>query len=90
MFIFFSNYFGVSFQDLTTNLVIAANITYRGMVTFSRGGMITGLLMIVLLLSFLYFKSNYKGKVKLNYIFSVIVVAMVVIGGYVLPNWRLL
>jgi heme/copper-type cytochrome/quinol oxidase subunit 4 len=56
------------------------------MVTFSRGGMITGLLMIVLLLSFLYFKSNYKGKVKLNYIFSVIVVAMVVI--YVLPNWR--
>jgi hypothetical protein len=41
MFIFFSNYFGVSFQDLTTNLVIAANITYRGMVTFSRGGMIT-------------------------------------------------
>ncbi|MFT5253336.1 MAG: hypothetical protein ACI87N_002369 [Flavobacteriales bacterium] len=84
MFIFFSRIILESRSKilLVINLVIAANITYRGMVTFSRGGMITGFLMIVLLLSFLYLKSNYKGKVKLNYIFSVIVIAMVVIWGY--------
>lgn len=84
MFIFFSRIILESRSKilLVINLVVAANITYRGMVTFSRGGMITGLLMIVLLLSFLYVKSNYKGKVKLNYIFSVIVIVMVVIWGY--------
>jgi hypothetical protein len=36
------------------------------MVTFSRGGMITGFLMIILLLAFLYFKSNFSGRVKPN------------------------
>lgn len=84
MFIFFSRIILESTSKvlLVINLVIAANISYRGMVTFSRGGMVTGFLMIVLLLSFLYFKSNYKGKVKLNYIFSVIVVAMVAIWSY--------
>ena len=84
MFIFFSRIILESRSKalLIINLVVAANITYRGMVTFSRGGMITGFLMILLLLSFLYFKSNFKGKVKLNYIFSVIAIAMVVIWSY--------
>jgi len=84
MFIFFSRIILESRSKalLIINLVVAANITYRGMVTFSRGGMITGFLMILLLLSFLYFKSNFKGKVKLNYIFGIIAVAMVVIWSY--------
>jgi hypothetical protein len=57
MFIFFSNYFESRSKILLPiNLVIAATITHRGMVTFSRGGMITGLLMIVLLLSFPIFQ----------------------------------
>lgn len=64
------------------NLIIVFNISYRGMVTFSRGGMITGFLMIVLLLVFLYFKSNYRGKVKLNYIIVIIALSMMSIWGY--------
>lgn len=78
MFIFFSRLIldsKTKFQ-IIINLIIALNITYRGMLTFSRGGMITGFLMIVLLVVFLYFKSNYTGKVKLNYIIMLLVFAM--------------
>jgi O-antigen ligase len=44
--------------------------------------MITGFLMIVLLLFFLYFKTNTRGKLKLNYIFVIIAVAMISIWAY--------
>lgn len=60
--------------QLLINMFLACNIAYRGMITFSRGGMITGFLMIVLLLLFLYFKSNGQGKIKLNYIFIAITI----------------
>lgn len=78
MFIFFSRVIldsKTKFQ-IVINLIIALNITYRGMLTFSRGGMITGFLMIFLLLLFLYFKSNYGGRVKLNYIIVLLVLAI--------------
>nr|WP_315164913.1 O-antigen ligase family protein [uncultured Flavobacterium sp.] len=78
MFIFFSRIIldsKTKFQILI-NIIIALNITYRGMITFSRGGMITGFLMIVLLLAFLYFKSNFGGRVKLNYIIVLLTLAM--------------
>ena len=70
MFIFFSR---IILESQTKymfliNLIVAMNISYRGIVTFSRGGMITGFLMIILLLFFLYSKSNFKGRVKLNYL----------------------
>lgn len=84
MFIFFSRLIVESktkFQVIL-NLIIALNIAYRGMVTFSRGGMITGLLMIVLLLFFLYSKSNYRGRVKLNYIIVLVVLAMIATWSY--------
>jgi hypothetical protein len=84
MFIFFSRIILESRSKflLVLNLLIALNISYRGIVTFSRGGMITGFLMIVLLLGFLYFKSNYSGRVKLNYIIVLIAMAMVVVWTY--------
>ena len=78
MFIFFSRIIldsKTKFQ-IILNLILALNITYRGMVTFSRGGMITGFLMIILLLVFLYFKSNFSGRVKLNYIIIVMIFTM--------------
>jgi hypothetical protein len=79
MFVFFSRIILESRTKfmLALNLLIAISMTYRGIVTFSRGGMITGFLMILLLLLFLYFKSNYTGRVKLNYIIVFIAVAMV-------------
>lgn len=84
MFIFFSRIIleSKSTFQVILNLFIAVNITYRGMLTFSRGGMITGFLMILLLLLFLYIKSNGNGKVKLNYIFAMIGLAMLCIWGY--------
>ena len=84
MFIFFSRIILESRTKfmLVLNLLIAINISYRGMVTFSRGGMITGFLMILLLLFFLYYKSNYTGRVKLNYIIVFIAVAIVATWSY--------
>jgi hypothetical protein len=84
MFIFFSRIILESRTKflVVINLIVALNITYRGMLTFSRGGMITGFLMIVLLLLFLYFKSNYTGRVKLNYIIVMVVLALMVTWGY--------
>ncbi|MBG6109788.1 hypothetical protein IWX84_000649 [Flavobacterium sp. CG_9.10] len=84
MFIFFSRVIVESktkFQ-VVINLIIAFNMAYRGMVTFSRGGMITGFLMIVLLLLFLYFKSNYRGRVKLNYIIVLLSLSMMGVWSY--------
>ncbi|WP_418263855.1 O-antigen ligase family protein [Flavobacterium faecale] len=80
MFIFFSRIILVSKNKflLIINLIVALNITYRGIVTFSRGGMLTGLLMIVSLLLFLYVKTNFRGKVKLNYILGLMAMAMIV------------
>ncbi|UQD56171.1 O-antigen ligase [Flavobacterium sp. K5-23] len=84
MFIFFSRIILESKSKILVviNLIVAFNISYRGMVTFSRGGMITGFLMIVLLLGFLYSKSNYRGKVKLNYIIVLISLAMMLVWAY--------
>jgi len=84
MFIFFSRTILESRTKfmLGLNLLVAINLSYRGMVTFSRGGMITGFLMILLLLLFLYYKSNYTGRVKLNYILVFIGVAMVTTWSY--------
>lgn len=79
MFIFFSRAILESRTKfmLGLNLFVAVNMTFRGMVTFSRGGMITGFLMILLLMLFLYYKSNFTGRVKLNYVIVFIGVAMV-------------
>jgi O-antigen ligase len=44
--------------------------------------MITGLLMIVLLLFFLYSKSNFSGRVKLNYIIVLVVTALMITWAY--------
>jgi hypothetical protein len=53
---------------LLVNLLIALTIAYRGIVTFSRGGMITGVAMVLLLLIFLYYKVNGSGKQKMRVI----------------------
>ncbi len=44
-------------------------ISYRGIVTFSRGGVITAVFMVVALLLLLYYFSNEKGKSKFTWVF---------------------
>ena len=68
MFVFFSRLIFESKSKLLffINLIILFNITYRGLVTFSRGGMMTGFIMILVLLFYLYTKSKSQGKYNLN------------------------
>jgi hypothetical protein len=84
MFIFFTRLIFNSKNKIIfiVNLIIACNITYRGLVTFSRGGMITGFVMIIILLFFLYKNSNSSGRFKLNLLFVFMVLVFSVIWLY--------
>jgi hypothetical protein len=64
------------------NLVIVFIMAYRGLVTFSRGGMLTGFFMIVLLLLFLYFKSSKRGRLKLNILSILLALALLSVWSY--------
>ena len=81
MFIFFSRLFFSSNTKILflTNLFIGLIMTYRGLLTFSRGGMITGFIMLIILFLFIYFNSKKNQKLKLFYIlcfFSVTLTAI--------------
>lgn len=68
MFIFFSRLLLGSKSKLMFifNLIIVLNISYRGLVTFSRGGMITGFIMIIILLVYAYIHAKSQGRLKLS------------------------
>jgi O-antigen ligase len=76
MFIFFTRIILYSRTKLIfiVNVLIAFYVSYRGLLTFSRGGMITGFLMILIFLFFIYFKSNKKSRIKLNYFVIIFVI----------------
>jgi hypothetical protein len=68
MFIFFSRMFLVSANRLEfiVNLLLGAYIGYRGLITFSRGGMVTGFCMLIMLVLMTYVKINSRGRTKFN------------------------
>ena len=78
MFIFFSRLLLESKTKLLSviNLIILFNITYRGFVTFSRGGMMTGFVMILLLLLYLYINITSLKRYKLLVFLGLMVVAL--------------
>lgn len=78
MFIFFSRLLLVSKSKLLfiLNLIILFNITYRGFVTFSRGGMMSGFVMIVLLLIYVYINIKTYERYKLLSFFGFMAVAL--------------
>lgn len=65
-----------------SNLVLVASISYRGLITFSRGGMITGLLMLILLIFTTYTKINSKIKGKMNFLIFGILLSFLAIWFY--------
>jgi len=71
MFVFFTQLvlFSKSKMAIAINGFLLLFITYRGIVTFSRGGVITAVVMIVCLLFLLYRFSNAKGKSKFVLVF---------------------
>ena len=64
MFVFCVNYFLDSRTLLAKiiNICLFGLISFRGIVTFSRGGILTAILMIFAFLIFVYFKSSKKQK----------------------------
>lgn len=71
MFVFFSQLilFSKSKKEIFLNGFLLIFVSYRGIVTFSRGGVITGILMMICLLVLLYYFSNSIGKSKIGLIF---------------------
>lgn len=71
MFVFFTQlvFFSKSKLEIMINGGLLAFISFRGIVTFSRGGIITAVVMIVFLLAIVYYYSNMKGKKKLTMVF---------------------
>jgi len=71
MFIFFTQLvlFSKSKKEIIINAVLLIFITYRGIVTFSRGGIFTAVAMIICLLYLVYKKSNATGKSKFVLVF---------------------
>lgn len=71
IFIFFTQLilFSKSKKIIILNGGLLLFVTYRGIVTFSRGGVMTAVAMIVCLLFLLYTFSNAKGKNKFVFVF---------------------
>jgi hypothetical protein len=84
MFVFFSRLLLESKTKLMfiINLIILLNITYRGLVTFSRGGMLTGFIMIIILLAYLFLKTKNYGKFNLYRILIFMSIAFFITWGY--------
>ncbi len=84
MFVFFSRFLLESKSKLLfiINLIIVFNISYRGLTTFSRGGMITGLVMIIVLIFFLNRRIKYHGKVKLNFLILLMSILLIFVWIY--------
>lgn len=71
MFVFFSQLilFSKSKGEIILNSILLIFISYRAVATFSRGGVITGVAMIIFLLFVLYFFSNGRGRMKIALVF---------------------
>ncbi|KAF2342004.1 O-antigen ligase family protein [Flavobacterium tistrianum] len=84
MFVFFTQVilFSKSKIELLINGGLLVFVSYRGIVTFSRGGIITGVIMIICLLLLLYYYSNSKGRSKFTLVFVLTIALGTAIWGY--------
>ncbi|RYJ37816.1 O-Antigen ligase [Flavobacterium anhuiense] len=84
MFVFFAQaiLFSKSKIELLINGGLLVFLSYRGIVTFSRGGIITGVIMIICLLFLLYYFSNAKGRSKFTIVFVLTIALGIGIWGY--------
>ncbi len=62
---------------MAINLSFAAYFGYRGLLTFSRGGMFTAIIILAVLLMVTYLKINSQGKRKARFIFLFLIVASI-------------
>lgn len=68
MFIFFSQLvlFSKLKREIILNGILLIFVSYRAIATFSRGGVISGVIMIIALLFIIYYLSNDRGKSKVG------------------------
>jgi O-antigen ligase len=71
IFIFFAQLilFSKTKMEIVVNAGLLVFISYRGIVTFSRGGIMTAIAMIIFLLVLLYYFSNQRGRSKFTLVF---------------------
>ncbi len=83
-FVFFSRAFFASRTKLIfmVNLGLALLISYRGLVTFSRGGMVTAAGMLVVLIIVTYMKVGKRSRGKLNILLVVFMTAVFAVWSY--------
>jgi hypothetical protein len=84
MFVFFvlALLYSNTKKMIIINLIIFVLISYRGILTFSRGGVFTGIAMIVFLILVLYYYSGPKVKSKL-----LTIILFLVLGGSLLWSY---
>ena len=66
MFVFFTIFylFAKTKLEKFVTVVILAVVTFRGILTFSRGGIYVGMGMILILIAFTFFRINARAKIK--------------------------
>jgi len=82
-FILFTRLFAI--KDKTVNLVdliLMILMSYRAIVTFSRGGVITALLCMLCFIIIFYFKGSGKDKNNLTWKFALVIISVISIWGY--------
>lgn len=83
IFVFFVRLlFSSSKKMQLINGLLVLFFVFRGLVTFSRGGIITGIVMIILLLVVLYLQGNSMGKAKIGSILVFSVIAFLGVWAY--------
>jgi len=78
MFVFFTLFliFSKTKKEIILNIIIVLIMFFRGIVTFSRGGIITAVIMVILLMLITYIYSNKLAKTKL-----ITIILFSIIGG---------
>jgi len=84
MFIFFTRAIFVSKTNLQflLNLGLSFFLAYRALLTFSRGGLITGLFMVLLFLAMVFLKGSSSVRSKLSMVFVFLGVGLVLVWFY--------
>lgn len=84
MFIFFTQLvlFSKSKKEVLLNGFLFLFVSYRAVITFSRGGVITAVIMIICLLILLYYFSNTKGRTKFSFVFILTILMTLGIWSY--------
>ncbi|MRX38708.1 O-antigen ligase domain-containing protein [Flavobacterium sp. LC2016-23] len=67
---------------IALNAILVMVFAFRGIVTFSRGGVMTGVVMIILLLMILYYQGNAVAKSKIGLIMLMTFLAGIGVWGY--------